>query len=253
MIELLTVMVLTGIMLGTVITFMMILWRQSSTLQADQVSLGSRMNAGDYLRDAINSATGLIDQNDIADSHTNVPDPGDPSNNYWKTIHAVPGSTASTSGTTPILYFTRPSMDKFKNIIMNGTQPYLDNVVIYLDGSNKQLLGRTIANPYAPGNAAVSTCPPSSATSSCPSDKIILDNVSQIDTKYFSRSGNTIDWTSHVQTDDSGNPVVPTVYDGPDFPAVEVVEVTLHQSQKASVNGAEDVKNQTVVRVALRN
>lgn len=253
-IELLAAIIISTLMVGLITTFTYTYWRGSTTLQADQETLGGRMDAGDYIRDALDSSSGLINQNDISDLHTGAPDPADVSGTHWEIIHAIPGTVNATNGTIqPLIYFARPSLDSSKNFIMNGVQPYQDNVVFYLNGTTKQFLARTLANPNAVGNAAVNTCPPGQITNTCPSDHIIASEVSSIDVRYFSRSGNPIDWTSIVATDSNGDPVTPTEYIGPDFPSVEVVEFNIHLYRKAAVNGGNNTINQTVIRVALRN
>jgi hypothetical protein len=129
---------------------------------------------------------------------------------------------------------------------MNGTIPYQDNVVLYLNGSTKQLLARTVANGAAPSNRALTSCPPAVATNSCPADTVVADNVASVGMRYFSRSGNSIDYTSIIDPNTGG-------YIGPDFPSVEIVEFTLNLTQAAQFHNATNTSNQTVIRVALRN
>ena len=129
---------------------------------------------------------------------------------------------------------------------MNGSIPYEDNVILYMNGSTKQLLARVVANPYASSNRARTSCPAAVATLSCPKDTVIADDVSSVSMRYFSRSGNTIDYTSIVDSS-TGE------YIGPDFPVVEVVEFNLKLTKKAQLHNGADTINQTVIRVALRN
>jgi type II secretory pathway pseudopilin PulG len=252
--ELIVVMVTTVILTTIVIGFATYFWSSTATLQADSDTLVTRMNAGDALRNDLNEASGLITQNGIPDAHAMNPDPTAGSN-YWLQIHAVPGSIPVGSGgtTTPLLYYEAPSIDSSKNFIMNGATPYQDEFVLYLDGTSKELLLRSLANPAASGDSTETSCPPSQATSTCPADRVIATDVSSVDTRYFSRSGNTIDWTSIIATDSSGNPIIPTQYVGPDYPAVEVVELTVHLSHASTIHGGTDTSNEVIVRVALRN
>jgi prepilin-type N-terminal cleavage/methylation domain-containing protein len=246
--ELMVVIVVSSILVGVVTSFALTFWTNTAVVESDENTLVSRLNAGDYLRDALNSAVGLINQNDLADPHTGNTDPADNSGNYWLPIHAVPGTiSAGAPGTiTPVVYFNRPSTDTSKNIIMNGTIPYQDDVIIYLNGTTKQLLARVIANPDAPDNRAKTTCPAAQATNACPADTVIAENVSAVDTRYFSRSGNTIDYTS-ITDPNTGE------YIGPDFPSVEVIEFNLKLFKKAQLHSGADTSNQTVIRIALRN
>lgn len=247
-VELLAVIITSSIIMGVVTAFALNLWTNTAVVESDENTFVSRLNAGDYLRDAINSAVGLINQNDLADTNAGSPEPSDPSGNYWTVIHAVPGtiSIGGNGSITPVVYFNRPSIDTSKNIVMNGSVPYQDDVVLYMNGTTKQLLARVVANPYAPGNRAKTTCPASLASQSCPADTVVAENVSAIDMRYFSRSGNTIDYTSITDP-------VTGEYIGPDFPSVEVVEFNIKLSKKAQLHSGADTSNQTIIRVALRN
>ena len=248
LVELLIAIILSVMFSGLVLGFMIDYWRGTATLINDSETLVSRQDAGDSLRQHLNPATHLIEQNSIADAHATVPDPGDASGTHWLIIHAIPGTTAlpAKGSYTPLIYFESPSLDSSKNFIMNGAQPYYDEFILYLDGTNKELLLRSLANPNAPGDTLQTTCPPASATSSCPADTVIGTDLSAVDERYFSRSGLTVDYTS------STDPVT-NQYDGPDFPAVDVVELTLHFSRQSVVNGGFNTLNETIVRVALRN
>ena len=245
--ELLVAIVVAGILTMTITSFSLHYWSNAAVLQNNEQAFVSRLNAGDFLRTIINGANNMVIQNDLPDSHTLNADPANVSGNYWLPIHAIPGTTSmGASGTyTPLLYMTRPSIDNSKNIVMNGTTPYLDNVILYLNGSTKQLEARLLANPSASNNRTKTTCPSASASNACPPDLVIADDVSSISLRYFSKSGNTIDYTS--LTDGNGN------YIGPDFPSVEVVEMTINLSKKARVHSGANTTNQTIIRVALRN
>ena len=240
-------MVLTVMFSGLILSFFLDLWGSTATLENDGETLVTRQDAGDVLRDYFNAATGLINQNSIADAHVGNPDPGDTSGTHWQVLHAIPGNTAMpASGTVPLLYYNAPSVDASKNFIMNGTQPYQDEFVLYLNGSTKQLLLRTLANPGASGSRAHTSCPAAQASPSCPADRMLADNISSIDTRYFSRSGNLINWTSIT------DPLTGS-YIGPDFPSVEVIEVTLNLYRKSTLHSGSDTSNKTIIRVAFRN
>ncbi len=252
--ELLIMMVVTSILTVLVISFTISYWGGAAQLQSDSTTLVSRLNAGDALRDSLNVASGLISQNSISDANTGKLDPI-AGTGYWLMLHAVPGTVTMPSGSTisPIFYYQAPSADRSRNFILNGTQSYLDEFVLYLDGSTKSLKLRTLVNPSASADRLQTSCPPVQVTATCPADRVLAENVSSVDTRYFSRSGNIINYTSQVQLDSFGNPVVPTVYIGPDFPSVEVIELTVHLYQKSTVGGNASTANETIVRVALRN
>lgn len=247
-VELLVVIAASGIIMAAVTGFALNYWTNTAVLQNDEDTLVTRMNSGDYLRNALNSASDLIIQNSLTDSHTGAPDPAIGSGLYWLPIHAIPGTTnMPASGTiTPVAYFSRPSLNTSKSMIMNGTFPYQDEIVIYMNGSTKQLLARVLANPNATSNRAKTTCPAASASSSCPKDILIAENVSGMGVRYFSRSGTAIDHTSSFD-------IVTGEYTGPDFPTVEVVELTLNLFKKAQLHSGDNTINQAVIRVALRN
>lgn len=248
LVELLVAMVLTLMFSGLVLNFLISFWGASATLQSDSETLITRQNAGDKLREALNAASHLIDQNSIADSHVLVNDPSDSTGTFWLLIHAIPSSISmpASGSFTPVFYFEAPSVDSSKEFIMNGEQPYYDEFILYLDGSKKELLLRTLVNPNATGDRLQTTCTPAIATSSCPADTMIASDVTEVDTRYFSRSGNTIDYTS-ITDPTTGD------YIGPDFPAADVVELTVHIGRSSVVHGGADTSTETIVRVALRN
>ncbi|HSX32421.1 MAG TPA: prepilin-type N-terminal cleavage/methylation domain-containing protein [Candidatus Saccharimonadales bacterium] len=246
--ELISVMVISLLFSGLITMFAFEYWRASASLTTNMETFVGRLNAGDRLREALNASSGLIIQNSIPDFHTGDPDTTVPGGQYWKPLHAVPGTTSiGASGTfKPLLYFKSPSRNTSKNIVLNGAQPYEDEFVLYIDGSTKELRMRMLANSSAPSNRIKTTCPPASATSSCPADRLIATNVASVKTRYFSRSANLIDYTSIVDS-------LTGAYIGPDYPAVEVVELTLNVFKKSQLKGGADTINQTVVRIALRN
>ncbi len=246
--ELITVMVISTMFSALIMVFMFQYWSSSATLQNDLDTYVGRLTAGDRLRDNLNNASGLIMQNSLPDLHPNNPDTTNGTGNYWVPIHAIPQNipVGASGTTTPVIYFRQPAVDSNKNFIMNGTTPYDNEYVLYLDGSLGELLLRTIANSAAAGNTATSSCPPSLASSSCPADKLIAQNINSIDTRYFSRTGNTIDYSSITDP-------LTGAYIGPDFTAVEVVELNMHVFKKSTLHGGQDTSSQTIVRVALRN
>lgn len=248
LLELVSVMAVSALFSSLVIYFTFQYWRSTATLNNDLETFTGRLNAGDRLREALNASSGLINQNSLADSHTGDPDPAQSSGLYWSPIHAVPGNiTVGVAGTIkPVLYFRSPSVNTSKDFVMNGTQPYEDEFVLYLDGDSQRLLMRVLANGNAANNRLKTTCPPSLATSTCPTDRVIGENLSSVDLRYFSKSGNLIDHTSIV---DPGT----GEYIGPDYPAVEVLEMTLNVFKKSTLQGGADSTSQTIIRVALRN
>lgn len=246
--ELVIVMFVTSLFTGLIMFFMISYWRYGMLLEADLDTLVSRLNAGDILRENISPSSGLILQNSLADANTLNPDTSISPANYWEIIHAIPGNKPlPTSGTTePLLYFRRFSVNSSGAVIMNGTQPYEDEFILYMDGTAKQLLLRTLANPNAANNKLTTSCPPASATASCPADRVVVSDLASVDMRYFSRTGNLIDYTSVVDTDTGA-------YIGPDFTVVEVVEFTLNIAKKPIFQTANSTFNSTIIRIALRS
>lgn len=246
--EMLSVLIVTSFLVGLILFFMFSYWRYGALLESDLDTFVTRLNAGDALREAMSGSSGAIIQNSIPDSNTLAPDPAIGSNLYWQPLHAIPGNTpVGSSGTiTPLFYFKRYSVSTSGSLIMNGTQPYEDEFIIYLDGTGKKMFIRSLANPGASGNRVKTSCPPASATTSCPADREIVQYLASVDLEYFARSGGTIDYTSIVDPI-TGN------FAGPDFPVVEAVEFTIHLSKKPFLQKTSATQNDTVIRVALRN
>lgn len=245
LLSIIMVALLTTIVIDTTFQF----WKNFYLINADLDTLVTRLDAGDLIREALVPATGLIIQNSLPDQNPNNVDTTLASPNYWIPNHAIPSTlTMPAAGSTlPVFYFKRYSVNASKNFIMNGTYPYEDEYVLYLNGSTQQLLLRTIANSSASGNAAKSSCPPALATATCPSDKVVANDITSVKARYFSRTGNVIDYTSIYDSTINS-------YVGPDFPAVEVVELTLNLSQKPTFqSGVAATQNSTVIRIALRN
>ncbi len=247
-VELVVVMMLTLIFSGMIMSFAIDFWGSATSLSSSNETLITRQNAGDTLRDQLNRATGLIMQNSVPDPNTEVPDPAQASGSYWLPLHAVPKTISMpvAGSFAPVFYYTAPSTDRNHIAIMKGEQPYYDEFVLYLDGSKKELLLRNLVNTSASSNRLHTTCPESTVTSTCGGDRIVARNVYSVGVKYFSRSGNQINYASIVDPNTGG-------YIGPDFPAVEVVEVTINLKKPAVIHGTNDTTNATIIRVALRN
>lgn len=246
--EILIVLVMSSLFSGLILFFGFSFWRYGYLLEADLDTFVTRLNAGDFLRESFSSSSGLVIQNGIPDPNTNNPDPADATNNYWIPLHAIPGNTpVGVAGTTtPLSYYKRFSVDTSGAVIMNGTQPYEDEYVLYLNGTTKELLLRSLAHPTAPANRIKTSCPPAIATASCPADKVIAGDINSVDLRYFSKSGNLLDYTSIFDT-------TTNTYVGPDFPSVEVIEFNIHIAKKPIFQKTNATLNDTVIRIALRN
>lgn len=245
--EMLSVLIVTGLLVGLIMFFTFSYWRYGSLLEADLGTFVERMNAGDILREQVGSSSGLIIQNSIPDSNSAKPDPAIPSGLYWEPIHAIPGNKTAASGQfTPIVYYRRFSMLANGTIAMNGTQPYEDEYVLYINGATKQLLLRSLSNPAVVGNRLKTSCPANLTSTSCPADKVLIRDLASVDMRYFSRTGGLIDYTSIFDP-------VTNQYIGPDFPVVDVTEFGLNVTKKPFLQKTSATVNKTIIRIALRN
>ncbi|HLB66367.1 MAG TPA: type II secretion system protein [Candidatus Saccharimonadales bacterium] len=89
----------------------------------------------------------------------------------------APGGGWTTSNTDFVIIIAVPVVDNTRSYIIDGDtgSPYLNELVYYKNGST--LLRRSLANPDAVGNSLKSSCPANLATSACPADQILVDNV----------------------------------------------------------------------------
>lgn len=246
--EMITVLVVTGVFSGLIIFFAFSYWRYGAMMEADMDTFVTRLNSGDVLRELVSSSTGLAIQNSLPDPNRMVPDPDDGTGTFWLPIHAVPGSRpiGAAGSYTSVAYFKRFSFASDNTIIMNGAQPYEDEYILYLDGSSKQLKLRSLANTAATGNKLRTSCPPEIADSTCPADRVIASDVDSVDLRFFSRTGNLIDYTSVFDPDINQ-------YIGPDYPFVEVIEFKLTLTKKPFLQTTTSTRTSTIIRIALRN
>lgn len=247
--ELLIVVVVTAFVTVALIAFMFNFWQYSYYSQANFVNFSERLNVNDFLRERLSASSGLITQNGIPDANVGLGDPSDGTGTYWNPVHAVP--TTITAGQdsnviNPIIYYKGYSTASDKTIIMNGVIPYEDEFILYLD-EDGNLRVRTLVNPSTIGtNRLTTSCPVATAGPSCPEDNLLISDVESVERRYFSRSGNLIDWESIWDSDINQ-------FIGPDNGAVEVVELTINVKKKATFQQSETIQNSTIIRVALRN
>lgn len=245
--ELLIVVSVSAVLIGLIVIFTIGYSRFAASMQLVSDSFVTRLNISDYFREKLGASSGLISQNSIADVNAGSIDTSITPPYYWTKSHAIPGTINMGSGNTitPVFYFRKYSQNSTGGLIMNGANPYEDEYVIYLDASDKTLNVRTLANPNATGNKTKTTCPISIATTSCPADAKLISDVTSLEIRYFSRTGILIDWTS-IYDINTGT------YAGPDFPAVEVVELKVNSTVQAKYQ-SNTLNNSTIIRVALRN
>lgn len=130
----------------------------------------------------IRAAKSVQATNSLPDAHA----PGAPGNLYsW--------SGAAGNGATLILAV--PSRTAAGDIIyIDGlhTAVYTDDIIFYLDSSTHKLYRRRIANTSAPGNAGITTCPPSATSPGCPVDADVVDDVANLSTTYLDSNNATV-------------------------------------------------------------
>jgi prepilin-type N-terminal cleavage/methylation domain-containing protein len=106
----------------------------------------------------------------------------------------APAGGWNTSNTSFVIIIAVPALDTSKNYIIDPAtgSPYMNELVYYKTGTT--LMERILANPAATGNRIHTTCPPASATTSCPADPVLADYVrSMLFTLYDQDGASTTD------------------------------------------------------------
>lgn len=162
---------------------------------------------------------------------------------------------------TPLLYYSQNAAKSDGSLIMNGSTAYQNEYILYHDGATAELRVRTLANPLATNNVAQTTCMP--ASSGCAKDKVLLSGVQTVEMRYFSRSGDDIDFRSSCDPDVYAcSGTVPakclqtspyTGCNGLDFSQVEVVQLKLKVKKTIESDVNHSIFNSTIIRIALRN
>jgi len=184
-------------------------WLQTANLSQVRATLLS--NA----QDAIDNVSGDIRLSGSADATNRWPDVNAPGNQFgWSSIAStlVLGRIATTSS-NDVIY-----TDGAKYISQK------DNVVYYV--SNKKLYQRIIAADD-PNTSATTTCPPASASASCPADRKIAQDVTNFTVTYY----------------DANDVVVQ-----PDNARAVQLSITLTETQ-----GGQDVSATYTTRMVFRN
>lgn len=233
--------------------------KQAASLNAKSNFYMDRLNISDYLRSNIGLSSGLLNQNSIADSQTLVPDPDDTTNTHWKLMHAIPGTHGNTGAITPIVYYSQDATRIDGTTIENGASAYQNEFVLYHDGPTSELRVRSLAHPDAVGNRLQTTCTTESST--CRKDKVLLTGVQTVETTYFSRSGDKIDYRSSCDPDVIACGIPPlceqtppyTGCNGLDYSQVEVVQFKIKVKKVIESDANHSIYNTTIVRIALRN
>lgn len=173
--ELLIAMIVAVFMSGVIIAFMDNGLRANVIAQSQQQLLTDAQLGLDYAARDIRLSANADDANRWPDA--NAPNPAD---QY---------SWASNSST---LILATAAQDSSGNILFDDPSKYItakDNHIYFV--SNGTLYRRILASTTS-GNAAVTTCPAATASSSCPVDKAVLQNVSNFTVTYIDGAGNQV-------------------------------------------------------------
>lgn len=169
LVELIITMVVVGIIALTLPNFIANWLNASSLGQARSDLLSNAETALDTVNKDIR-LSGAADQNN------RWADPNAPS---------APSDEYSWQSNSTTLVLAKAAVDSSGNIIFSDTSKYIsqkDNEIYYISGST--LYRRTLSSGDS-SDAAVTTCPPASATPSCPADKVIANDVSSFSIQYY--------------------------------------------------------------------
>ena len=174
LIELMVVMIIMSVLSLTLANFI-ITWLQASSLSQLRANL---LTNAEYALDTVSDDIRL---SGAADANNRWPDANGPSGNQF-------GWTSSGS----VLVLAKAAVDSSNNIIFSDTSKYIsqkDNEIYYLSGST--LYRRTLESTDAT-DAAITTCPPALATSSCPADKTVATGVTSFSVSYYDADQNVV-------------------------------------------------------------
>jgi prepilin-type N-terminal cleavage/methylation domain-containing protein len=133
--------------------------------------------AVDTVARTIKSAVTVEAQNTQPDNNG----PGAPGNLYgWSGV-------AGNNSTLILAVPARTSSGSLIYIDGLHTTVYTNDIIFYLNSSDHRLYKRVLANAVV-GNAAKTTCPPAAATSTCPSDAIIVEDIASLSTAFYDNS-----------------------------------------------------------------
>ena len=173
LVELLIALLLTTAISGLIISFSVDKLQQSSEQTVKYDLLTNAETGLNRVANDIRLATSADDNNRWQDAYA----PGAPSNELsWQS-----------NGSTLVLAIA--AQDSSHNIIFDDAHDYIsakNNIIYYVSGSS--LYRRILAAPNS-GNAALTTCPPGSASASCPADADVLDNISAFAVQYYGSDG----------------------------------------------------------------
>ncbi len=175
LLELLLAISLTTILLMVVSDFVTDGIQSSNQDYNKTIVITNTKAAVETVARAIRETRSVEANNSLPDSNS----PGAPTNLY---------SWSGSAGPNATLILAVPARDTSNNLIyIDGLHNslYTDDIIFYLDSTTHRLYKRTIANASAQDDKAKTTCPPAIATSSCPADAVIVEDVANLTTSYL--------------------------------------------------------------------
>lgn len=168
LVETMITLVMTGVLATTIIVFMISGLRTYGKATSKAYLISQAQSGVERISNDILLSANADENNRIEDNYS----PGAPTNLLsWQ-------SDADT------LILATAAEDNSRNILFADASQYIthkNNVIYFLDG--KVLRKRTLAANIA-NNRAITSCPASVATTSCPADRVILENVSSFVVTY---------------------------------------------------------------------
>jgi prepilin-type N-terminal cleavage/methylation domain-containing protein len=173
-VELTIVLVIMSILSLTLANFI-VNWLQVSSLAQARANL---LTTAELALDTLSNDTklsGAVDQN-----------------NRWSDSNGPSGNPFGWTSGSQVIVLAKAAVDGSNNIIFTDAAKYItqkDNVIYYLSGTT--LYKRTLASPSV-GDAAITTCPPASASPGCPADHVVASGVSSLSFTYYDASENVV-------------------------------------------------------------
>jgi len=175
LVELLIAITVSVALSGVIMGFMADEIAQSTVTSAQAALLSQAENGLARVNTDIRLSSNADDQNRWADNYPPVS-----GNAYsWQS-----------NGTTLIL--ATAAQDSSGNILWQDASkyiPYKNNSIYFVQ--NSTLYKRTLAAQIS-GNAVETSCPAQNASSTCPADEIILNNVSSFSVSYLDGNGSSV-------------------------------------------------------------
>lgn len=157
-VEMMVVLAVMGILVAPILGFLLGNYEDSLRNQVKVQLAANTQSTLSVIAEEVKTSGGALVKNTLTD-------PRAPSGGWY---------TNSSTGT---LVLRVPALSSGNEVILDGANTaYHNEIVYYRSGSN--LYRRTIRNSAAPGNAALTTCPLASASTSCPADSVLSETVS---------------------------------------------------------------------------